>query len=98
MFAGGLTSSGTEDSSGDVQTQDISEQIYAMLLAAGYFRARLTNIKPFDKILGGMAWCISAANTEVNIEFNEEMTMGMKIKSAEQVVNSLKAMNCPVAL
>jgi hypothetical protein len=54
-----------------------------MLLAAGYFRARVTNVAPFDKILGGMAWCISAANTEVNIEFSDEMTMGMKIKLAE---------------
>ena len=69
-----------------------------MLLAAGYFKARLSNIKPFDKILGGMAWCISSTSTDVNVEFDEDMTMGMKIKAAENVVAALKVMSCPVAM
>ena len=33
-----------------------------MLLLAGYFRIRITSLKPFDKILGGLAWCITNSN------------------------------------
>ena len=98
MFAGGLVANPSATTQEEDTTQEISEQINNMLLAAGYFKARLQNIKPFDKILGGLAWSISAANTEVNIEFNEDMTMGQKIKSGEKVVASLQAMGCPHSL
>jgi hypothetical protein len=54
-------------------------QITDMLLAAGYFRARVPSLKPFDKILGGMAWCLTAANEDVNIEFSDDMSMGRKL-------------------
>lgn len=36
-------------------------QITDMLLVAGYFRARIPNLDPFDKILGGLAWLITTA-------------------------------------
>jgi hypothetical protein len=32
------------------------QNITDMLLGAGYFRARLNNIEPFDKVLGGLSW------------------------------------------
>jgi hypothetical protein len=49
-----------------------------MLLAAGYFRARIPKLHPFDKMLGGLAWCIISSNVEVDVDlhFDEEMTLG----------------------
>ena len=49
-----------------------------MLLAAGYFRARIPKLHPFDKMLGGLAWCIISSNVEVDVDlhFDEDMTLG----------------------
>ncbi|KAF6027332.1 CCDC93 [Bugula neritina] len=33
-----------------------------LLLAAGYFRARIKGLSAFDKIVGGMTWCITTCN------------------------------------
>jgi hypothetical protein len=62
----------------DAETEEY-HQITDMLLVAGYFRARVPSLKPFDKILGGMAWCLTAANEDVNIEFSDDMSMGRKL-------------------
>lgn len=37
-------------------------------MTGGYFRARINGISPFDKILGGLAWAISACNVDVDID------------------------------
>lgn len=66
-----------------------------MLLVAGYFRARVPTISPFDKILGGLAWLITQSNEEIMIEFSDEMTMGKKIALSERVINALRNMQCP---
>jgi hypothetical protein len=65
------------------QDQNLT-QIIDILLAAGYFRARVASLSPFDKvifikILGGMAWCITLANEEISIEFSDEMNMKRKM-------------------
>eukprot|EP00742_Colponemidia_sp_Colp-10_P002267 GILJ01002421.1.p1 GENE.GILJ01002421.1~~GILJ01002421.1.p1 ORF type:complete len:576 (-),score=138.77 GILJ01002421.1:203-1930(-) len=70
-------------------------EISEILLAAGYFRARITTLKPFDKILGGMAWCITASNVDVDIDFSEDLTLGQKTKLGENIVNALRKMKCP---
>ena len=44
------------------------QQILELLLTGGYFRARINGISPFDKILGGLAWAISACNVDVDID------------------------------
>lgn len=56
-------------------------EILQMLLAAGYFRARIPALSTFDKILGGLAWSISASNVEVNIDvvFADSFTIGQKM-------------------
>jgi CCDC93, coiled-coil domain len=59
-------------------------QITDILLAAGYFRARVASLSPFDKvraiqILGGIAWCITLANENITIEFSDEMNMRKKM-------------------
>jgi len=55
------------------------EQITDMLLAAGYFRARIPTLSAFDKILGGIAWCITLANEDISMEFSDEMNMRKKL-------------------
>uniref|UniRef100_A0A671KPY6 Coiled-coil domain-containing protein 93 n=1 Tax=Sinocyclocheilus anshuiensis TaxID=1608454 RepID=A0A671KPY6_9TELE len=48
-----------------VETREDEEQsvklaeILELLLAAGYFRARIKGLSPFDKVVGGMTWCIT---------------------------------------
>ncbi len=42
---------------------------------AGYFRVRIPSISVFDKILGGLTWCITCSNNDVDIEYNDDMTM-----------------------
>ena len=64
-----------------------------MLVAAGYFRARL-NFEPFDKILGGMCWCITGSNNEIELEFEDDLKLGQKVKLAEKVVQALGVMGC----
>jgi hypothetical protein len=64
-----------------------------MLVAAGYFRARL-NIEPFDKLLGGMCWCITGSNNEIELDFEDDLKLGQKVKLAEKVVQALEAMGC----
>ena len=52
-----------------------------LLLAAGYFRARIKGLSPFDKIVGGMTWCIQASNFDVDVDllFQENSTIGQKM-------------------
>lgn len=68
-----------------------------LVVAAGYFRARL-NIDPFDKILGAMCWCITGSNYDVDLDFEDDMKLGQKVKLAEKVVFALKEMNCPFSI
>lgn len=62
---------------------------------AGYFRIRIPSIKDFDKIMGGLTWCIICSNFEIDIEYNDEMKLGEKIKLSEKICNVLKQMKCP---
>ena len=68
-----------------------------MLVTGGYFRARLP-IEPFDKILGGMCWAITGSNNDIDLEFEDDLKLGQKVKLAEQVVSSLQLMECPMSV
>lgn len=70
------------------------QQICDAMVTAGYFRARLP-IEPFDKILGGMCWCITGSNNDIDLEFEDDLKLGSKVKLSEQVVSSLTIMDCP---
>eukprot|EP00961_Rhodomonas_salina_P087072 1171353-Rhodomonas_salina.1 len=61
-----------------LQFPPFTDTFWQMLLAAGYFRARIPTLPPFDKMLGGLAWCITASNVDVDVDlhFDEEMTLG----------------------
>ena len=73
------------------------EEICDILVAGGYFRARL-NIEPFDKILGGMCWSITGSAYDIDLEFIDDMKRGEKVALAEKVVASLQEMECPYAI
>ena len=66
------------------------KEIFDILLMSGYFRIRIPSIKPFDKIIGGLTWCITCSNFDIDIEYSEDMNLGQKIKVAEKICISLK--------
>ncbi len=69
-----------------------------VLLAAGYFRARISTLSPFDKVIGGMVWSITASNVDVNVDllFEENSTIGQRIRLSENIVKALIKMQAPV--
>ncbi|XP_076068907.1 coiled-coil domain-containing protein 93 [Oratosquilla oratoria] len=72
-------------------------EIIELLVAAGYFRARIKGLSPFDKIIGGMTWCIETCNFDVDVDllFHENLTIGQKIALTESIVCLLPIMQCP---
>eukprot|EP00467_Chlorarachnion_reptans_P018897 CAMPEP_0114507390 /NCGR_PEP_ID=MMETSP0109-20121206/11984_1 /TAXON_ID=29199 /ORGANISM="Chlorarachnion reptans, Strain CCCM449" /LENGTH=640 /DNA_ID=CAMNT_0001686139 /DNA_START=37 /DNA_END=1959 /DNA_ORIENTATION=- len=73
------------------------KRICDMLLAAGYFRARIPMLSPFDKVVGGLVWGITASNVnlDVDIIFQENSTIGERVRVSEQIVKALVRMKCP---
>lgn len=73
------------------------DEIVELLLAAGYFRARIKGLSPFDKVVGGMTWCLTASNVDVDVDllFQENSTIKQKIALTEKIVAALKRMKCP---
>uniref|UniRef100_A0A3P8XS44 Coiled-coil domain-containing protein 93 n=1 Tax=Esox lucius TaxID=8010 RepID=A0A3P8XS44_ESOLU len=88
---------------GRVETREDEEQsvklaeILELLLAAGYFRARIKGLGPFDKVVGGMTWCITTCNFDIDVDllFQENSTIGQKIALTEKIVSVLPKMKCP---
>ncbi|KAL3056807.1 hypothetical protein OYC64_019310 [Pagothenia borchgrevinki] len=89
-----------------VETREDEEQsvklaeILELLLAAGYFRARIKGLSPFDKVVGGMTWCITTCNFDIDVDllFQENSTIGQKISLTEKIVSVLPKMKCPHCL
>ncbi|XP_046465981.1 coiled-coil domain-containing protein 93 isoform X2 [Neodiprion pinetum] len=73
------------------------QEIIDLLVAAGYFRARIRGLTSFDKVVGGMTWCIESCNFDVDVDllFQENLTIGQKIALTEKIVAMLPKMNCP---
>lgn len=71
----------------DVEVREDSEQqvkygqVLELLLAAGYFRVRISALSPFDKVVGGMAWSITLVNVDLDVDllFQENSTIGQKM-------------------
>uniref|UniRef100_G3X325 Coiled-coil domain-containing protein 93 n=1 Tax=Sarcophilus harrisii TaxID=9305 RepID=G3X325_SARHA len=86
-----------------VETREDEEQniklaeILELLVAAGYFRARIKGLSPFDKVVGGMTWCITTCNFDIDVDllFQENSTIGQKIALTEKIVSVLPRMKCP---
>ncbi|KAL0216362.1 hypothetical protein P9112_008546 [Eukaryota sp. TZLM1-RC] len=83
----------------DSQEEKLQETI-DLLLVAGYFRARIASLTAFDRIIGGMSWCIAASNVDVDVSvvFVEDAPIKEKLKIAESIVNALHIMRCPFPL
>ena len=60
--------------------------IIELLVAAGYFRARISSLSPFDRVIGGLAWCLtnSAVDVDVDVVFVENSTIGQKMYALRQ--------------
>jgi len=88
------------DGSVIVKDWGMYDEIIEMLLAAGYFRVRISGLTEFDKVIGGLCWCIvnSLENLDVDIFFQENPTIGQKIRISESVVAALQKMECYYSL
>ena len=71
------------------------DEICQLLVAAGYFRARIPMLAPFDKVAGGIAWCMTNASENIDVDFQENATIGQKIKIGEGIERTLKTMKAP---
>jgi hypothetical protein len=45
-----------------------------------------------------MCWCITGSNYDVDIEFDDDLNMGQKVRLSEKVTIALKEMECPFAI
>lgn len=59
------------------------QEIIDILVAAGYFRARIKGLSPFDKIVGGLVFCIESLDLDepldVDLLFHDNLTIGQKM-------------------
>ena len=69
-------------------------------MGAGYFRARIKGLTPFDKVVGGLTWCLQncAVQLEVDLLYQENLSIGQKIALTEKIVSVLPQMKCPVQI
>lgn len=76
------------------------DDIIQILLSAGYFRARINTLSEFDKVVGGLCWCITSSGEDVDVDilFQENSTIGQRITLSEAIVKALRKMNCPSSL
>ena len=70
------------------------------LLKAGYFRAGITKLSLFDRVIGGLCWSITSSGVAVDADilFRENMDIGQKVVLSEQVVDACRQMKCPYPL
>lgn len=73
------------------------DSITDILVRAGYFRAKISTLSDFDKIIGAIAWAIQAFNygIEINVYYADSMDLGQKIALTERLVMVLIVMKCP---
>ena len=79
----------------DKELEELYNQIVELLIQAGYFRARIQSLEPFDKILGGLAWTLTGCVYDIDIDFKDDMNLTEKIRVSEKIVAGLKSINCP---
>ncbi|XP_022184911.2 coiled-coil domain-containing protein 93 isoform X2 [Nilaparvata lugens] len=81
----------------DVEQKVKLEEIINILYAAGYFRARIKGISAFDKVVGGMSWCIDSFDVDIDVDllFQENLNIGQRISLTEKIVAVLPKMKCP---
>ncbi|EGG25157.1 hypothetical protein DFA_03405 [Cavenderia fasciculata] len=84
----------------DTDSEQKYQEIIELLVTGGYFRARIQGLSPFDKVVGGMAWSITASNVDVDgdLFFQENSNIRQKIALSEELIKSLRRMKCPFPL
>ncbi|KAI8426311.1 hypothetical protein MSG28_005184 [Choristoneura fumiferana] len=95
--------SGVDHEGKEVEVREDAEQLVKWheisdaLVAAGYYRAQLQGLSAFDKIVGGLSWCIELCDIDVDVSllFEENLTIGKKIALTEKIVKVLPSMKCP---
>lgn len=57
------------------------DDLLRLLLNAGYFRARIAALGAFDKVVGGLCWCITSSGIAVDVDvfYDEDQTLGQKM-------------------
>uniref|UniRef100_A0A0A9YIZ6 Coiled-coil domain-containing protein 93 n=1 Tax=Lygus hesperus TaxID=30085 RepID=A0A0A9YIZ6_LYGHE len=72
-------------------------EIIDLLIGAGYYRAKIKGLSEFDKVVGGMSWCIDVCKMDLDVDilFQENSTIGQKIALTEKIVAVLPKMKCP---
>lgn len=65
----------------DSEETQARKKILDLFLSAGYFRVMIKTLSDFDKIVGGIVWCIEACEFEVDVDllFHENLTIGQKM-------------------
>ncbi|XP_014261634.1 coiled-coil domain-containing protein 93 [Cimex lectularius] len=76
------------------------QEIIKLLIGAGYFRAKIKGLSEFDKVVGGMTWCIDVCTIDLDVDllFQENSTIGQKIALTEKIVAVLPKMKCPYTI
>eukprot|EP01133_Synstelium_polycarpum_P018015 gene18015-21500_t len=84
----------------DTESEQKFQEIIELLVTGGYFRARIQGLSPFDKVVGGMAWSITASNVDVDgdLFFQENSNIRQKIALSEELIKALHRMKCPFPL
>jgi hypothetical protein len=66
----------------DTEASQCRKKILDLLLSAGYFRVMIKNLSDFDKVIGGIVWCIEACEfrvDDVDLLFHENLSIGQKM-------------------
>lgn len=45
-----------------------------------------------------MCWCITGSNFDIDIDFEDDLNMGQKIKLSEKITIAMKEMECPYTI
>eukprot|EP01119_Soliformovum_irregulare_P023202 TRINITY_DN8079_c1_g1_i1.p1 TRINITY_DN8079_c1_g1~~TRINITY_DN8079_c1_g1_i1.p1 ORF type:complete len:557 (-),score=194.43 TRINITY_DN8079_c1_g1_i1:279-1949(-) len=104
MFSGESSVNARDRTGGDYSLDEDQEKEYdkiiEYLIVGGYFRARIQTLSRFDKVVGGMAWCITASNEDLDVDifFQEDASIGQRLKIAEGIVRALQRMKYPYTM
>ncbi|CAB3405195.1 unnamed protein product [Caenorhabditis bovis] len=73
------------------------EECIEILNAAGYKKVMSSSLDYFDRIVGGMVWCLVRCNISVdlNLLYEENCSIGHRISTTEVIVRALLGLNCP---
>lgn len=81
----------------DEDLKVITEACIELLFSAGYYKAKLVSLDVFDKIVGGMLWCLSVTEAEITSDLvvAEKTTIKERIYITEQIIKALNYIQCP---